>query len=282
MTDLKSLAVKNDKILTKLARKHSRQLVDLMPVISSFIQANTLDDGLLAATLITRDSVQSLLRRAGLPLWGQVDSVLKEMEQAALANLAEQGVSTAILSEGASELGILTALEAPTSTDAFWQVADDVKTQMTRIGDDMMLALKSQLEIMQVAPISVSQATQVLSARFGANARQVETIVNTGLAAIQRKVNLEVGTKLSKVGMKIMYAYQGPDDSVTRPFCSPLVGKAFSLKEIARLKNKAGLSVMSYGGGYYCRHSWFAMSEIAIKLAGIKRGTKADISEANK
>lgn len=54
------------------------------------------------------------------------------------------------------------------------------------------------------------------------------------------------------------FKYFGPTDRITRPFCSPLVGKVFSREEIDEMDNEqtgAG-SVMTAGGGYNCRHHW--------------------------
>lgn len=55
------------------------------------------------------------------------------------------------------------------------------------------------------------------------------------------------------------YAYLGPTDLITRPFCAALRGKRLSRLEIDQLDNKQLPNAWVTRGGYNCRHGWYAI-----------------------
>lgn len=270
---LKNLAQKNEKLLDKLAKSYSRKLVSLLPVILNFVRANRQPDGLLAPMLLNRQIVSDLLIRAGLPLWGQFNDELEIMGRAALDNLALQGLNVDFLAGGQGAL--LQALGTDLS-DLLGPIKEDIETQMTRTIDSLLLSVKSGLEQMQVASIPITTLAADIGLKMNIAQSQAQTLLNTGLAAIQREINISVGEKLNKIGVDVLYVYQGPQDTETRDFCKPLVGRAYKAKDIARMSNGQGLNVFKYGGGYNCRHNWFAMSKTAIEAAEIERGDPDD------
>ncbi len=77
------------------------------------------------------------------------------------------------------------------------------------------------------------------------------------------------------------HLYTGPIDGITRPFCRELVNKVVTDKQLNRLNNNQGLSVITSGGGYNCRHSWSPISNGFVKAAKLDRATPADINRAN-
>ena len=102
----------------------------------------------------------------------------------------------------------------------------------------------------------------------------------------------EVRTKISQYGRSVTatagvaaslnnYLYTGPVDGITRPFCRELVNKVVTDKQLNRLNNNQGLSVITSGGGYNCRHSWSPISNGFVKAAKLDRATPADINRAN-
>lgn len=102
----------------------------------------------------------------------------------------------------------------------------------------------------------------------------------------------EVRTKISQYGRSVTataavaaglknYLYTGPIDGITRPFCRELVNKVVTDKQLNRLNNNQGLSVITSGGGYNCRHSWSPISNGFVKAAKLDRATPADINRAN-
>lgn len=104
--------------------------------------------------------------------------------------------------------------------------------------------------------------------KFGAPlARNIETETTTLLQSFSRSVT--VG-KARELGFTLMI-YVGPDDKVTRPFCDSLLAKdppIYAMEEIERMDNGQGLDVLSYGGGYNCRHDWRPISEESARELG--------------
>jgi hypothetical protein len=67
---------------------------------------------------------------------------------------------------------------------------------------------------------------------------------------------------LEENGHQCRYVYVGPVDDKSRSFCSRLLGKELSRKEIDALDNGQLPGVFDVGGGYGCRH-WWALQEAA-------------------
>lgn len=84
----------------------------------------------------------------------------------------------------------------------------------------------------------------------------LETEINTGLMGFNRSVTV---SKAQDLGFD-SFEYLGPDDKITRPFCQKVLEDrsppVYTLAEIQAMKNKQGLPVLTYGGGYNCRHIW--------------------------
>jgi hypothetical protein len=59
------------------------------------------------------------------------------------------------------------------------------------------------------------------------------------------------------------FAYMGPVDSVTRPFCLQHVGKVYTRAQIDDLDNGQLGDVFLTGGGYQCRHVWQQVSKFS-------------------
>lgn len=94
----------------------------------------------------------------------------------------------------------------------------------------------------------------------------IRSEINTAVMAFNRTIT---ASKAEELGLNL-FLYTGPDDDVTRPFCDHLLDRnpaIYTKEEIDRMDNKQGLSVMTYGGGYNCRHHWRAISkELAEQL----------------
>jgi hypothetical protein len=75
--------------------------------------------------------------------------------------------------------------------------------------------------------------------------------------------------------VKIMYSYEGPEDSRNRPFCAQMMqlNSFYSRKDIETISERLGYSVFDRRGGFwmhkdgtvtpYCRHRW--QSNIVVK-----------------
>ena len=102
----------------------------------------------------------------------------------------------------------------------------------------------------------------------------------------------EVKTRISQYGRGItaaaaeaadinFYLYTGPKDGITRPFCRQLIDLVVSKSQMKRLNNRQGLSVITSGGGYNCRHSWSPVTAGFIEAAGLTKAKSKDITKAN-
>ena len=60
-----------------------------------------------------------------------------------------------------------------------------------------------------------------------------------------------------------VYAYLGPADIKTRPFCHQHLGKVYTKPEIDAMDNHQLPNTFLTGGGYNCRHSWIAVSKMS-------------------
>ena len=105
----------------------------------------------------------------------------------------------------------------------------------------------------------------------GALASNLQTELNTMMQGFNRAVTMSKGKEL---GFDL-FLYLGPDDSITRPFCNGLLKKdpaIYTLDEITSMDNDQGLDVMTYGGGYNCRHQWRPVSpEFAEELGYVSQ-----------
>lgn len=104
----------------------------------------------------------------------------------------------------------------------------------------------------------------------GRVASQLETELNTNLQAFSRTAT---AAKADELGFNL-FVYLGPDDSITRPFCEKVLGKnppIYTREEIDAMHNGQIDPVMTYGGGYNCRHHWRPISEEDAKKRGYVR-----------
>ena len=102
----------------------------------------------------------------------------------------------------------------------------------------------------------------------------------------------EVKTRISQYGRGITaaaaeaadmsyYLYTGPMDGITRPFCKQLINLVVSKAQMKRLNNQQGLTVLTSGGGYNCRHSWSPVTLGFIEAADLTKAKGTDITKAN-
>lgn len=76
------------------------------------------------------------------------------------------------------------------------------------------------------------------------------TYADTALVTFDRTASLEIW---QDAGLE-KYEYRGPADIKNRPVCARWVGRVFTIAEINKLDNGAGLPVLRFGGGWNCRH----------------------------
>ena len=88
---------------------------------------------------------------------------------------------------------------------------------------------------------------------------QVETLVTTSLNNYSRSVTRTI---MEDEPNDTLYQYIGPIDSRTRDICLQM-GKSSPITE-SEIINEFGPSVLSFGGGYNCRHKWQSVSRIGV------------------
>lgn len=96
------------------------------------------------------------------------------------------------------------------------------------------------------------------------------TELTTALISFNRMITL---VQAEQAGLDL-FLYIGPNDKITRPFCRRTLNKKnipiFTKKEIEAMDNGQGLPVITYGGGYNCRHSWGALTLEKARELGYK------------
>ena len=163
------------------------------------------------------------------------------------------------------------------SARALRNALDSDLAEFQRIGVDLTRRLKGQLEQMAISPISTSAAARILSATTDTSLGQAKTLVNTGLASLQRRLHMDVANQLEADGIEVLFLYQGPNDDKTRHFCSRLAGKTLTREQLGSLDNGSGLSVVSSAGGWNCRHDIIPITRGLARSEDIPRATSSDI-----
>jgi len=88
---------------------------------------------------------------------------------------------------------------------------------------------------------------------------QIGTLYDTSVSIFGRQVEaLQAGDDPDTT-----FAYMGPADIKTRPFCRLHVGKVYTREQIDALDNKQIDNVFLTGGGYNCRHTWIEVSKFS-------------------
>ena len=136
--------------------------------------------------------------------------------------------------------------------------------------------------------MTTQEAVELIIAQEEVAASVARTEANTRMAEADRFATDVTRRSVDPDGEAFLLAYIGPTQTdspnvVVRPFCSHLVGKAFSVDQFNKLNNQQLSHPRISGGGYNCRHSVTPVlnSDSVIKRMGISRGTADDISKAN-
>jgi hypothetical protein len=99
---------------------------------------------------------------------------------------------------------------------------------------------------------------QALAGRLGQTVARAVSLVDTGVMAVDRAVVL---AQTSEAGTE-WWLFDGPSDSLTRPWCAEHLGYRYDAPTLAGLRNESGPNPASlYGGGFNCRHRFVALDE---------------------
>jgi hypothetical protein len=127
---------------------------------------------------------------------------------------------------------------------------------------------------------SLTELTTRLSERLQVSLGQAATEARTQTAVYARAIS---NAYADESGVPIGFAYGGPDDGLTRPFCAVCVGHWFSPELVRGLDNgQNGLPhPLESGGGYNCRHQWLAVPQAVALRWGYEVATEATVRAAN-
>lgn len=132
----------------------------------------------------------------------------------------------------------------------------------------------------QVNGLTPTELAGVMRKTFSITTGQAEGLAATGMATFYRMANERVLAEVEKE-TPLHYAYDGPHDSLNRPFCDLRktegeAGKTWTRAEIDAMDNGQIPGVFTSCGGYRCRHQWrvalaedtIAHHQVAKKVAG--------------
>ena len=195
-----------------------------------------------------------------------------------LAGLAEQSlVAQGIAAEGALDTVAAEALIGSYITNTM--------DEALRSTIDRPAAVRIRQGIVaNMGQMSIAEVAQVIAEEQLASVPRATTEARTQLAEADRFVNETVRKSIDPDGERFLLAYIGPEDKITRPFCSHLVNKAFTVEDFNQARNsQTATHPRISGGGYNCRHDVRAVIDDNKVLSDLRlqRGTLADIQQAN-
>jgi len=108
------------------------------------------------------------------------------------------------------------------------------------------------------------------------SASQVETLVTTSLNNYSRSVTRSM---MEEEPDNTLYQYIGPIDGRTRDICLQMGSSGPITK--AEIEKAFGSSVLTYGGGYNCRHKWQSISKIGVSKSFYNPEKAKELSSGN-
>lgn len=190
-----------------------------------------------------RRQIQLALRQAGYPQL--VETASTTFLDALVAQVEAINGAARIAAFTTSDLTRITALQELAKLDLFGQGA----TLAHSVWRTFQYGLFSQRpiadlldDLSETLDIELSEARTFYDTTANVFARQVEAL---------------------KTDEEDVFAFLGPADKKTRPFCHARVGKVFTRDQIHDMDNGQLPNVFLTGGGYNCRHQWIAVSKVS-------------------
>jgi len=260
---------RNDKAMDALIKKYGDQIKSITPKIIEFIQRQQNTDGSFKSGVGSAKFVKRIMREMGDPLTSGVDKLLTDAGTSAL-----EGFNA---SPGAPSLMVGQREIATVVSGSF----DDLTKNMLGVSKDLQGALKSELTQLSLVPKSIDTSAKILSEVIGGSVGQAKSVINTGMATVQRDLHGQALDALPEDQAMVLYI--GPNDGDTRGFCGALAGKAIYKKDLRRLDNgqRGASNVLRNGGGWNCRHRLLPVTADFARDQNMTIATSADISAAN-
>jgi hypothetical protein len=212
------------------------------------------------------DTVGALLRAAGLD--ELIDATADA--QVKLADLTEQAqVAGGIKPPLPASLVASATAAAAAMAAAFWT---DVVERPLSVG--VMSGLKTA-----VGGVSAATTMRRIDESLRQRVPSLESAGRTAIAEYDRQVT---GASAARAGVGL-FAYLGPVDRITRPFCATLADAVYSADQIGKMDNaQTTTSPLISGGGYNCRHQFAPISATLAEAVGIRMGLDSDVRLANR
>jgi hypothetical protein len=254
---------KNENFLKGLRRQYKSQLPNFMARLVDWLKANRDRNTRLLRQSLSDIDILRLFNAGGVAQLVNVEELLARSIESAATLLPETDT-----------FGVLRL-----SRSAVKQTLDGVVLEVGLQVSQTVEKVQSLVADMVVTPISVKEATARLTTESNLLKSKAQTVVNTALGQAQRKLHTEAAEAIPS--NERLRWYVGPKDSANRGFCGAIVRKALTDEQISKLDNRQGVSALTGGGGYNCRHHWVPISREYADIRGIPLATAADINRAN-
>ena len=196
-----------------------------------------------------------------------------------LAGLAEDS----LVAQGLAAKGVLDTVAAEALISSYITSTLDETLRQT-INRTAAVKIRQGL-VSNMGMLSTEEVARMIADEIGVSLPRATTEARTQLAAADRFVQETTRRAIDPDGTKLLLAYIGPNDKVTRPFCKHLHNKAFTLEDFNAARNgQTAVHPRISGGGYNCRHEVLAVKDNPklLKGLGLTKGTIKDILEANR
>lgn len=238
-------------------------------------------------SLVLREAERSLRRLVLVASDGAPTAIIKTLQAARSRREIRQ-----VLTDAGFDY-----LTEVATVDPLTQLVDDVvrarevsqtAVQMTEVFAQRTAALRAlhQLDLLDEGDVVArllwqamsrgvfnAQPTDVILADLAdvldASEPRIRTLYDTSVSIYGRQVEaLQAGNDEGTV-----FAYMGPADQKTRPFCLAHVGRVYTRADIDALDNGQLDNCFLTGGGYNCRHVWMEVSKFSAlyPLAGTEK-----------
>lgn len=164
------------------------------------------------------------------------------------------------------------------------QTLESLRQTVAEVG-----VLAKQRALAQYNGLRPSQLERLLEKTFEISSGRARTLAATGMSIWYRQATALSLAKIEKE-TPLAYTYDGPNDSLTRPFCEAIKlamgqGRTWKRQEIDAMTNGQLPNVFESCGGFNCRHQWrIALTEDShadfrrnAKLAGGGLLTPAEV-----
>jgi len=122
---------------------------------------------------------------------------------------------------------------------------------------------------------SISQIKAMINRNPLTQSRHIETFISSGIASYKRSV---VGIMAATADPGVLYQYEGPLDSKTRPICRVMLSSPDLTKGDIDAQYPGAFTD---GGGYNCRHSWIKASN-SKEMSSIRKRASNDVAQQRK